>query len=346
MEQRMQSERREEITSSLCDRLEPVGRILEDPDYNVWGCSPIYGPDGEVHVFYSKWPNEAAHKGWLTVSEVGHAVAPRPEGPYEVLESALKGRGGNAWDSMTIHNPTIHRVGDLYYLFYMGNCDGTVTSKRVGVAVSDSLAGPWERKPSPIIPAGTEVSDWDTAVTTNPAFLVHPDGTFRLYYKGWNLEDWIYDTEVMGTRPGTSDTGHRTNRRYGMAIADVPDGPYRKYHENPIVDMRRFIPGAQCEDAYVWHQDGVFRMLMRDMGYWNHEYGLLFESEDGIHWGEPAIGFRNSHAYFPEAPSNLDREGRFERPQFLMRNGRPEYLFVAMVGGAYGTSSGAVLKVG
>lgn len=342
----MQSGAREEVTSGFCDRLEPVGRILEDPDYNVWGCSPIYGSDGEVHVFYSKWPNEAAHKGWLTVSEVGHAVAERPEGPYEVLESALKGRGGDAWDSMTIHNPTIHRVGDLYYLFYMGNCDGTVTTKRVGVAVSNSLFGPWERKPEPVIAAGSETTDWDTAVTTNPAFLQHPDGTFRLYYKGWNLEDWIYDTEVMGTRPGTSDTGHRTNRRYGVALADAPDGPYRKYEGNPIVDTRRFIPDAQCEDAYVWFEDGVFRMLMRDMGYWNHEYGLLFESEDGIHWGEPRIGFRNSHVYFPEPLYHLDREGRFERPQLLMCNGCPEYLFVAMVGGRYRTSSGAVLKVG
>ncbi len=49
----------EHAVSPFCERLRGVGRILELPDYNVWCCSPIYGPDGKVHVFYSRWKNEA-----------------------------------------------------------------------------------------------------------------------------------------------------------------------------------------------------------------------------------------------------------------------------------------------
>ena len=51
---------------------------------------------------------------------------------------------------------------------------------------------------------------------------------------------------------------------------------------------------------------------MRDMGYWNHEYGLYFESSDGVEWSPPSVAFYQSHEYFPEPPNGLDREGRFE----------------------------------
>ncbi|RME72755.1 MAG: hypothetical protein D6781_01710, partial [Verrucomicrobia bacterium] len=64
---------REPVMSDFARRLRPVGRILEDPDYNVWCCSPIYDDQGRVHVFYSKWLNEYGHYGWVAACEVGHA---------------------------------------------------------------------------------------------------------------------------------------------------------------------------------------------------------------------------------------------------------------------------------
>lgn len=332
--------------SNFARRLEGVGRIIEDPDNNVWGCSPIYDDEGNVHVFYSKWVNESAHKGWLECSQIGHAVATHPEGPYTILETALEGRGGDYWDAMTIHNPTIHKVGDLYYLFYMGNSDGLCTTKRVGVAVSSSLYGPWERQDAPLIDAGVDpVADWDSAVTSNPAFLVTPDGESRLYFKGWSVDDWNQDL-ATGMRPATEDAGLKTNRQYGVAMAESPLGPYSKYQGNPIINMRERIAQAQAEDAYIWQEDGVYKMVLRDMGFFNHEFGLYLESSDGFDWsGDPQIAYLDSQQYLPEAPNGLDREGRFERPQLLMKDGKPEYLFCALVGGKYNTSSGVVLKI-
>ena len=336
----------EENLSGFARRLVGIGRILEDPDNNVWGCSPIYDEEGKVHVFYSKWANEAAHKGWLECSQIGHAVADHPEGPYKVLGTALKGRGGDYWDSMTIHNPTIHKVGDLYYLFYMGNSDGLCTSKRVGVAVSESLYGPWERQDAPLISGGVnDIKDWDSAVTSNPAFVRTPEGACRLYYKGWNIEDWNKDL-ATGMRPATEDCGVNTNRQYGLAISTKPDGPYTKYEKNPIINMRERIEDAQAEDAYVWIEDGVYKMVLRDMGFFNHEFGLYMESRDGIDWSaDPKIAYLDSRHYLPEPPNGLDREGRLERPQLLMKDGKPEYLFCALAGGRYNTSSGVVLKI-
>ena len=332
------------VSSDFEKHLKPVGRILELADYNVWGCSPIWGDDGKVHVFYSRWPNEAKHQGWITCCEIAHAVADTPEGPFETVDVAVAPRGGDWWDGKTCHNPTIHKVGDKYVLFYMGTSDGTVYTKRVGMATSDSLYGPWKRVDKPLIEPDTDPDAWNSVCTTNPAFVQHPNGELWLYYKSWRATDWEKDL-AGGLRVATSDVGRHTNRQYGLAKAMKLEGPWEKVGDGPIIDLSHLGENAQSEDAYIWIEDGKFKMIMRDMGFWNHEYGLYFESEDGQNWSEPQIGFWNSHRYFDEAPNGLDREGRFERPQLLMRDGKPEYIFVAFRGGKYNTSSGAVLKI-
>ncbi|MFC1763308.1 glycoside hydrolase family protein [Planctomycetota bacterium] len=333
------------IQSEFCQRLKPVGRLLEDPDYNVWGCSPILGPDERIHVFYSKWPNAAKHQGWLTCCEIGHAVADRLAGPYQMLETAFKGRSGDWWDAMTCHNPTIHKVGDQYALFYMGTQDGTLYTKRIGIAVAESLNGPWQRSDEPLLLPSANATDWDSMCTTNPSLLQHPNGQFWLYYKSWNRRAWDDDLK-QGIRPATSDVGIRTNRQYGLAIAESITGPYRKVENNPIIDLSIYGGNKQCEDGYVFlDTDGSFKMLMRDMGFYNHEYGLMYASKNGIKWGKPTIAFLNSHAYFDEPRHGIEREGRLERPQLLMKDNKPIALYCALVGGRYNTSSGVVLQI-
>ena len=71
----------------------------------------------------------------------------------------------------------------------------------------------------------------------------------------------------------------------------------------------------------------------------------ILNQPDGIEWNQPSVAFYQSHKYFPEPPNGLDREGRFERVQLLMKNGKPKYMFCAMVGGKYNTCSGVTLKI-
>jgi hypothetical protein len=332
------------VPSDFSQHLQPIGRILENPDYTVWGCSPIYGPDGKVHVFHSRWPSHAGFGGWITCCGIAHAVADSPEGPYETVDVAVAPRGGDWWDSTTCHNPTIHKIDDKYVLFYMGTSDGTVYTKRVGMATSDSLYGPWTRSDQPIIEPDPDPSSWNSMCTTNPAFLRHPNGELWLYYKSWCINDWKKDI-TAGLREATADVGKFTNRQYGLAVAKTLDGPWIKQGSGPIIDLRHLGENAQSEDATIWIEDGMFRMIMRDMGYWNHEYGLLFESDDGLSWGMPTVAFYGGGNYLPEPVTGIEREGRLERTQILIKNGKPDYIFFAMVGGKYKTSSGVVLKV-
>src|SRR5690606_8644132 len=69
--------------------IRPGTRILENPDWYIWDSSPIVGEDGKIHVFFSRWPDEFGN--WLSHSEIAHAVADRPEGPYTVIGTVLKG---------------------------------------------------------------------------------------------------------------------------------------------------------------------------------------------------------------------------------------------------------------
>lgn len=320
--------------SDFCRNLQPVGRILESEEYYVWCCAPIYGEDDKVHVFYSRWPKKYGMGGWISKCEIAHAVADQPEGPYAHVETTLAPRPGY-FDATTCHNPHIQYINGTYYLFYMGNSDGTVYTKRIGLAKSKSLYGPWERADEPILKEGKKGA-WDDCNTTNPAFIMHPNGQAWLYYKSWNKEAYQKQSGAI-----------RANRKYGLAISKKVDGPFKRYKGNPVVDFSIHGENKQVEDAYVYMEDGKFKMLMRDMGYFDHEVGLIFESADGIHWSEPQIAWFGADAYLhePPAPKHLKRYGRLERPQLLMKEGKPTYLFNAMQGGKYETSSGFVFKI-
>ena len=257
--------------SRFCKRLTPIGRVLEEEGYYVWCNSPIYGPDGQVHLFYSRWPQQYGMGGWIHQCEIARAVAPTAYGPFVYKETVLASRGG-FFDATTCHNPTIHFVDGVYYLFYMGNSNGKTNTKRIGLATSNSLEGPWARLDAPLLEAGAP-GEWDDHCTTNPAFVRHPDGRYLLYYKSWNTAE--YENAPRGA-------AIKGNRKYGVAVADRPQGPYVKYMGNPVIDFSGKGQNRQLEDAYVWHQHGRFYLVARDMGFFDHSVGLLFESKDGL----------------------------------------------------------------
>jgi len=304
--------------SEFASRLEPIGRILQLEDWYVWGSSAIDGPDGKVHLFTSRWPAETGHRGWSTHSEIIHSVGDSAEGPFEVADVALRGRGGEIWDACMVHNPTIHEFDGRYWLFHIGNRDGRPFTQSIGVAVADDLSGPWERFDRPLLTA-SRYRAWDWLMATNPAIVRHPNGQFWLYYKAWDMAD--------------------QKRKMGLAVAEDVLGPYEKHPDNPIVD---YSPqGKQVEDAYVWIERGLFHMLMADdnEGVVRKHGGALVTSEDGVHWSEPTLGYDTSDVYFG------GQTVRFERPQVLMRDGRPAYLYLAMQGWGGELDSSAVLRV-
>lgn len=325
-----------ESQPGFADRLVPVGRRLQMEGYYVWCNSPIEGPDGKIHVFFSRWSAKKSMSGWIRGSEICHAVADHPEEPFRFVSVVLAPRGGDHWDASTCHNPHIQYVDGKYCLFFMGNSNGKTNTKRIGLATASSLYGPWERPDKPLLDVG-KPGTWDDHCTTNPSFIKHPNGEYWLFYKSWNTEE--YERAAGKAVKG--------NRKYGLAIAKQLQGTYVKYEGNPVVDFSNRGGNAQFEDAFIWMQDDKFRMLARDMGVFSDDVGLYLESDDGKHWEEPSLGYHplKHYAEEPPAPEYLKRYGRMERPQVLFLKGKPAYLFTAAQGGKYGTSTSLVLKI-
>lgn len=321
--------------SPFAKRLVPVGRALEMEGYYVWCNSPIEDENGLVHVFFSRWDAKKGMGGWINGSGIAHAVSDSPEAPFRFVENIFLPRPGY-FDSTTCHNPLIKKIDNKYCLFYMGNSNGKTNTKRIGLATADSLDGPWQRPDKPLLEAGSPGA-WDDHCTTNPAFIKHPNGQYWLYYKSWNTKDYETSTDPL----------IKGNRKYGLAIADKMEGPYIKFDKNPVIDFSDRGHNQQFEDAYVWMQHKKFKMIARDMGFYNHENGIVMRSANGTKWSLPEIAYYAAGKYIeqPPAPPHLKKYGRFERPQLLFKNGQPAYLFTASQGGKYMTSSSFIFKI-
>ncbi|WP_244311295.1 hypothetical protein [Mucilaginibacter metallidurans] len=80
--------------SAFAKKLKPVGRALEMEGYYVWCNSPIEGPDGRIHVFFSRWIASKKMGGWINGSEICHAVADTPKVSLNFWEPFLPAWAG------------------------------------------------------------------------------------------------------------------------------------------------------------------------------------------------------------------------------------------------------------
>lgn len=158
----------------------------------------VKGDYGLYHIFYSRWLKSLGW-AWVTDSEIAHATSESPYGPWNFKDVVLERRGKEYWDGWCTHNPTVHKFGNKYYLYYMGNTgDGIVTrtpgkeklnwthrnNQRIGVAVADNPNGPWKRFDKPLIDVTPNDSAYDCLMTSNPSICEMADGKYLLIYKG------------------------------------------------------------------------------------------------------------------------------------------------------------------
>ena len=300
--------------SSFSQSLVPGKYILAAKEgWWNWGMAPIYDEAGKLHIFNSSIPYMGS-KGmghWSTKSIINHYVADSVEGPFNLIGTVFSS------DSATYHNPQISKVGNIYVLVFLWKPSTRGSLQSIGMATAKSLYGPWtENLNNPIIKpvAGTS----NAAHASNPTFLVDRDGKFRIYYKSMS-------------------EGSRL-REISVAIADAIEGPYIDVPGNPLISFKHL--GRDIEDPYAFFYNDRYYMILEDrmdvagalsgdsvplqeIKHGGLRPGLLFESNDGIHWDRPTLGYDTDAAYFGGELS------RSERPHILWKSGKPEYLFLA-----------------
>jgi hypothetical protein len=301
----------------------PTNAVFRVEGYNVWCGTMAKGDDGRYHLFYSRWPRALGHAAWVTHSEIAHAVADRPEGPYTHADVTLPPRGPAFWDGLCTHNPTVLRADGKYYLYYVGNTGDGVAMKtlnwthrnhqRIGVAVADRPEGPWTRMDQPLLDISADTNAPDALMVSNPAVCRRPDGGYLMVYKA---------VATKAKPPFGGPVVHL------VATSDSPTGPFVKRLQ-PI--FTREGEHFAAEDPFIWHDGDRYRAVLKD----NHGtftgkgYSLaLFESTDGFDWKPSPRVFVTS----PEitwAGGRRQKLNALERPQLYFEDSRPRILFCA-----------------
>jgi hypothetical protein len=308
--------------------------VLAEPGYYVWGGS-VVKDQGQYHIFYSRWTTNtwAFGDGWLFASEIAHAVADNPGGPFTPTGVVLGRRTNDPnfafWDSQTQHNPHIRRFGDKFYLYYMASVDpGTNAwpgvdqrnriqrNQRIGVIVADSIAdlinSNYVHSVRPQSPIVSPVYSTNAATdrTTNPTdfaanrivnnqtVIQRPDGKFQLIHKS----NW----------PQSPNYGH------GFALADDPAGPFT------------LIPGPifsnqSREDENHWYDSarGIYFLLCKNFSGGTEQ----LESGDSTNWVSRGMQFGRVIQWADGVAEPVEA---LERPQlFRDDNGEPAMLYLA-----------------
>lgn len=318
---------------NLNKMIQPLSKnnIFRDADYFNWGGSILKGEKGKYHLFYARWKKEYSFAGWLTFSEIAHAVSASPSGPWEYKETVLQGRDlqsvsennvvrSHSWDAVTAHNPKIKYFEGKYYLYYISTNLGDEPyslqdlikanknsqdakrailrkNQRTGVAVSNSLYGPWKRLNAPII----EPSGPIKTLTVNPAIARGKDGSYSLIVKG--------------------DKPHATGfvRNQAIAVGKTPIGPF-------VMQDKAVIDNLDTEDVSMWYdskRDAFYAVFHA------HVFIGLITSNDGLNWHK-ATNYTITPKKLLLDDNSWIIPDRMERPFVYVENDIPEVLLLAV----------------
>jgi hypothetical protein len=305
----------------------PASAKFESGTMSIWGGSLVKGDDGLYHMYYSRWP-KALGWAWVTHSEIAHAVATSPFGPFEFEDVALPVRGAEYWDGLCTHNPTVHKFGDRYYLYYMGNTGNGIVAgapgkhklnyihrnnQRIGVAVAEHPCGPWQRFDKPLINVSSHPDALDALMTSNPSITQRPEGGYLMVYKAvGKKKKGVFGGPVV----------------HCVATSEYLTGPFKKHGEPVFQAKGHDFP---AEDPFIWYQAGKYRAIVKDMRGAFTDAGqslVLFDSVDGFDW-QLAKNPLVSTLQIKWHDGSLQNVNHLERPQLYLENGKPVALLCA-----------------
>lgn len=306
-----------------CDfEFEYIGKAVETEGMHVWGSSPVIGPEGKVHLYVAQWPidTQPNFNGWYKDCEIAHYVGDQPEGPFKFVRLAVPDQDGTF---NSPHNPTIQHIDGKYVLCFIVNENDKLKTQRIVMLVADDLNDDWRpaagaEKDGTVLRKSSDPSGWNYSAklgVSNPS-LIKYQGKYMLYIKS-----------VL--KPG--------GYSYGVAISDNLEGPY--------TDHSKKVTSGGIEDAYAFTMGDTVYLLSRNFGHikgGSHGGGLLWNSADGFWFPKENVelsfkplahyvgteDLKNGTKYRPPAKVK-DYSGRLERPQILMMDGKPAYVYMA-----------------
>lgn len=318
----------------------PINGGFKMDGYWVWCGSVVKGEDGKYHMFASRWEKQhPVQPTWLFSSEIVRAISDTPEGPYKFEEVVFERRGPSYWDGMATHNPLICKQGNKYVLYYVGvtyplKVEGeesqyqalssahivACSNQRIGVAVADSVSGPWKRFDQPRIT--TRPGSFDNFMVTNPAPIIKQNGEAMVVYKS------------RAYKPGLQNSIPFGEMEMGIAIANH----YQEEHTNvsnvPLFNKELY----DLEDPFIWEENDEYYMIAKDMNgkaCGEPRGGVIASSQDGRNW-ELHDGVLAYSRYVKWDDGKTRLMGNLDRPFVLFEDGIATHLFFATSDGENG----------
>ena len=308
---------------------EHVGVAVQQKGTHVWGTSPVIGKDGKTHLFVAQWPitkdKKQRFSGYYKTSEIAQYVGDSPEGPFEFVRLVVCDQDGTF---NAPHNPTVQFIDDQYVLCFIVNSNEDRGTQRIIMYIADDVNGQW-RPAKGAEPDGTilhrpdDTSIWchnSVRGVANPALIKH-NGEYRIYFKA-AIPDPKKEPDFYNREFG-----------YGVATSKTLEGPYQ-FHAERLTSEE-----MELEDVYAFSYDDRVYMLSRDIAasLGGKEGGLLWVSKDGIDFPKEKTSraFESLATYLDEgtlegaAVHRGSKKGQLERPQVLLIDGEPAYLYVA-----------------
>ncbi len=257
------------------------GMVRRDP-------SAIIRVDDRYHVWYSKSTGKSFGFGSGDVNaktfpwdycEIWHATSADGWHWEEQGVAITRGASGS-FDDRSVFTPEILAHDGRYYLVYQVVQSPYLrrSKEHIALAVADAPDGPWHKVSAPILMTSDD-GEWEGAidnrflVKTKGSFdshkvhdpcLLHYRDQFYLYYKGEPMGEEMF----FGGR----------ETKWGVAIADQPEGPYRKSEYNPVTNSGH--------EVCVWpYRGGIAALLTTD----GPEKNTLQWAPDGINFEIQAV---------------------------------------------------------
>ncbi|WP_339714332.1 family 43 glycosylhydrolase [uncultured Kriegella sp.] len=191
-------------------------------------------------------------------------------------EGLAVGRGDEgSYDDRAVFTPEVLAHEGKYYLVYQTVKAPYVNrvKNEVGMSIADTPLGPWKKLDTPILkPADngkwsgdednrfkvSEKGDFDSQKVHDPCLMFF-NNKFYLYYKGERMgeEHFLGGREI----------------KWGVAIAEKPEGPYKKSPFNPVTNSGH--------EVCVWPYNGGMAAMLTSDG---PENNTIQWSSDGINF--------------------------------------------------------------
>lgn len=224
-----------------------ISGLGKEPGVTRRDPSKVILVNGMYHVWYTRRSGTPAPGGFdhasdtvpvfdWDLAEIWHAVS--GDGlHWEEQGPAVRRGAAGSFDDRSVLTPDILVFEGKYYLYYqvLQSPYRRKSVYQIGMSRADSLEGPWHRYPEVIIPIGNpphfaDESDNPDAVSSFGAWDSHKIHDPSVIVR--NGQIWIYYKGVGYGRHYRNDLGCA----WGVAMADDPQGPFKKSPLNPITN--------------------------------------------------------------------------------------------------------------